>query len=145
MNKGAHLARLFFSNECQRIEVFYFAGEFDRKTLGVEPLDIVRATAPVHQGGPRVWDSVANRCDEAEARNHDTTCQLRTPLIIANCQFPIGDFFAEIGNWQSAIGNSSTSCADRYSYTRPAHSGSFRRLRRESRSQTPLRNASRVR
>src|SRR5215216_266386 len=79
MNKGAHLARLFLSDECQWVEVLYFAGKFDRKPLGVELFDIVGATAPVHQGGPRVFDSVANRCDEAEARNHDATCQLRTP------------------------------------------------------------------
>jgi hypothetical protein len=27
MNKGAHFARLFLSDECQRVEVFYFAGK----------------------------------------------------------------------------------------------------------------------
>ncbi len=79
MNKRAHLARVFLGNERKRVEVFNFAGKPDRKLLGVELLDVVSATAPGHQRGPGVFDSVANRGDEAEACNHDTTCQIRTP------------------------------------------------------------------
>src|SRR6185295_7731395 len=77
--------------------------------------------------------------------------KLELPLkVIADCQLPISNLFSstrqKIGNWQSPIGNDKTiSCADRYSYTRRAHSGSFQRLRRESQCQTPLQNASRVR
>ena len=63
----------------ERVEVLYFAGKPYRKLLGVKLLDVVSATAPAHQGSPRVFDSVANRSDEAEACNHDTTCQIRTP------------------------------------------------------------------
>src|SRR5216117_3601107 len=79
MNKGAHLARLFFGNEFQWIKVFDFAREFDRELFGVELPDIVGAAAPAHQRGPRVFDRIANRCDEAKPRNHDATCQVKAP------------------------------------------------------------------
>jgi len=82
MNKGAHLARLFLSDECERVEILYFAGEPYRKPLGVKLLDVVSATATAHQRSPRVFDSVANRCDEAEARNYDTTCQIKNSLSL---------------------------------------------------------------
>src|SRR5690242_3798329 len=79
MNKGAHLARLFLSNESQRIEIFHFAGKADRKSFCVEFLYVVCATATTHQGGPGTFDVIADRCNEAQPRNHDTTCQIKTP------------------------------------------------------------------
>src|SRR5258708_24294340 len=54
MNKGAHLARLLLCDEFQRIEVFDLAGKFDGKPLDVKLLDVICATATMHQRSPRV-------------------------------------------------------------------------------------------
>src|SRR5258705_6533663 len=79
MNKGAHLARLLLCDEFQGVEVFDLAGKFDRKPLDVKLLDVVSATAAMHQRTLRVFDVVAHRCNEAKAGNHDTTCQVKAP------------------------------------------------------------------
>src|SRR5215475_11184230 len=52
MNKGAHLARLFLGDEFKGIEVLDFGGDFDRKPFGIKLLDVVDATATVHQCSP---------------------------------------------------------------------------------------------
>jgi hypothetical protein len=48
MNKAAHLASVFLRNELKRIEVFDFARKLYGKLLGVELLNVVGTTAPVH-------------------------------------------------------------------------------------------------
>src|SRR5688572_21406766 len=93
MNKGAHLARLFLSDERQWVEVFNFAGEFGWELLGVGCIVLVGATRPVDQSSPRVFDSVAHSCVDAEACNHDASCQIKAPLIIEDCRLPIAHWF----------------------------------------------------
>ena len=76
MNKGAHLARLLLLDVFQWIEVFDFTSESDRKLGGVKFLNVIGATASIHQRSPRFFNRIANGSYQAEARDNNTTCQL---------------------------------------------------------------------
>ena len=79
MNKGAHLARLFLGNEFERVEVFDLGRKLYRKFLGIKPLDIVDTRLTTHQRGPGSLDCIANRRNQAEACDHNPTCQINAP------------------------------------------------------------------
>src|ERR1043166_8653943 len=52
VNESAHLARFLLFDIVQRIKVFDFAGEPNRKFFGVKFFDVIRATAALYERGP---------------------------------------------------------------------------------------------
>src|SRR5687767_7729856 len=80
MNKGAHLARLFFCNVLEWVEVLNFGCELYRKLFGVKLLDVVDATAPTHQCGPGFLNRVTNRSYQTQACNNYTSFQSQCSL-----------------------------------------------------------------
>src|SRR5688572_19047607 len=126
MNKGAHLARLFLFDVIKRIEVLDFAGKFNRKLLDVESLNAIRAALTTHQRSPRRLDCVANRRYQAEACDHNPTCQIKAPWRAVIKRLVISDETTSRSFYHLSLityHRTTTSCAGQYSCTRRAHSG----------------------
>src|SRR5437870_3028608 len=75
MNERAHLARFFFFNVVQRIEVLYFAGEAAGKPRGIELFDIVGTAAASQERCPGGLDGITYRRDQPKAGDDDATLQ----------------------------------------------------------------------
>src|SRR5438309_982156 len=75
VNKRAHLARFFFFDVIERIEILYFAGEAAGKPLGIELLDVVSTAATFHQCRPSGFDGITYRRDQSKAGDDDATLQ----------------------------------------------------------------------
>ena len=58
MRESAHSPRFLFFEKIQRVKIFDLAGEFDRKFLRVELLDIVRTALAAHQARPK-WSATS--------------------------------------------------------------------------------------
>src|SRR6266550_4874711 len=75
MNESAHLARFLLLDIIQRIEVFDFAGEPNRKLCGVKLLDVIRPAFPFSKRSPGGLDRITNRRNQSETSNNDATLQ----------------------------------------------------------------------
>ncbi len=71
MDKASHLARLFFLDEEQRVEVLDLGGEADGMAGEIECLDLGHAAAPGEETFPNFRGGLANAAEETDTGNHD--------------------------------------------------------------------------
>ena len=79
VRERTHTAGFLLIEKAERIKAFNFARELYRKLLSIKPLDVVDTRLTTHQRGPRSLDCIANRRNQAEACDHNPTCQINAP------------------------------------------------------------------